>query len=93
MPGGDGTGPWWAQGRWSCQRGRGWSGSGSGRGYGRGFGRGYGMAYAAGTPATYQPAPQTSKEDELSELKSYAAELKDELEEVKKRMAALEKSD
>jgi len=31
MPGGDGTGPWWAQGRWNCWRGR------MGRGFGRGF--------------------------------------------------------
>lgn len=22
MPGGDGTGPWWMQGRWNCRRGR-----------------------------------------------------------------------
>lgn len=31
MPGGDGTGPAWAQGRWNCRRG---------------FGRGMGMGFA-----------------------------------------------
>ena len=36
MPQGDGTGPFWAQGKWNCRRGM---GRGEGRSPGRGFGR------------------------------------------------------
>ncbi|MFH1394132.1 MAG: DUF5320 domain-containing protein [Candidatus Micrarchaeota archaeon] len=36
MPRGDGTGPWWAQGRWNCRKGMG-KGMGAGRGMGKGF--------------------------------------------------------
>lgn len=88
MPGGDGRGPWWAQGRWKCWYG----GRGLGRGYGRGFGRGYGRGYwAAPQGAGYQPPSPVSRGEELSDLKAYADELKAEFEEVKKRIAALEK--
>ena len=88
MPGGDGTGPWWAHGRWSCwNRGRGF-----GRGYGRGLGRGYGAGYrAVPQGASYQPVPQVSREEELNDLKAYADGLKAELEEIKKKIAALGK--
>jgi len=84
MPGGDGTGPWWSLGRWNCRRG-------FGRGMGIGFGRrgGFGRGFGAG----YQVAAPLSREDDLSELKSYANELKAELEAVKKRIASLGKRD
>lgn len=80
MPGGDGTGPSWAFGRWNCRRG-----FGMGMRFGRwsGFGRGFG--------AGYNVAVQPSKDDEISELRSYANELKAEMEEVGKRISALEK--
>ena len=80
MPYGDGTGPLWGQGRWNCRRGMGF---GRGYGFGMGFGRGFGAAYPI--------SPQIPKGDELNELKFYADELKAELEEVKKRIATLEK--
>ncbi|MBN1169657.1 DUF5320 domain-containing protein [Candidatus Micrarchaeota archaeon] len=84
MPAGDGTGPFWGQGRWNCRRGY-------GRGMGMGFGRGggFGRGFWAGYPAGIQPA----KNDEIKELKSYADELGAELEEVRKRIATLEKRD
>ncbi len=92
MPWGDGTGPWWAQGRWRCWYGGRGFGRGYGRGFGRGFGRGYGPGYrAVQQGADYQPTPQVSREGELSELKAYAGELKAELDEIKKRIAELEK--
>lgn len=78
MPFGDGTGPRWGQGRWNCRGGFG-RGMGFGRGYG--FGRGFGFISAYQVP----------REEELNELRIYADELRAELEEVKKRMAALEK--
>ena len=83
MPGGNGTGPWWAYGRWNCRRG-------FGRGWGLGRGSGFGRGYMA---VPFNQAPQISKESEISELKYYANELKSELEEVKKRILDLEKSD
>jgi len=84
MPWGDGTGPWWGGGNWRC----------GGRGFGSGGGRGFGrrMAYASGFPSTHSATlPQPSKEQELQELKSYSEELRIELEEIKKRIAGLEK--
>lgn len=76
MPYGDGTGPGWGQGRWNCRRG-------FGRGMRMGFGRGYGFGMGYARPA------QVPGENEISELKSYAAELKAELEGVNKRIAEL----
>jgi len=88
MPWGDGTGPWWGGGNWRCW-GRGF-GSGGGRGFGRGFGRR--MTYASGFPSAQSATlPQPSKEQELQELKSYSEGLRIELEEIKKRIAELEK--
>jgi hypothetical protein len=88
MPWGDGTGPWWTEGNWRCWR-RGF-GSGAGRGFGRGFGSR--MAYASRFPSAQSATlPQPSREQELQELKSYSEELRIELEEIKKRIAGLEK--
>jgi hypothetical protein len=50
------------------------------------------MAYASGFPSAQSATlPQPSKEQELQELKSYSEELRIELEEIKKRIAELEK--
>ena len=73
MPFGDGTGPWWAQGRWNCRRG-----------FGRGMGIGFGRRFQGAAIAN-----NVSREEEASELKAYAEMLKAELEEVKKRIANL----
>jgi len=83
MPGGDGNGPRWAQGGWNCRRGFG-RGLGFGRMYGSGFGRGY-LAFGQ-----FQNK-ETSSEEEANELRSYSKELAAELEDVKKRIAQLEK--
>lgn len=77
MPGGDGTGPGWAQGRWNCRKGF----RGQGRGFGRGPGRGFG----------FQGAYTPSKEEEIQELSAYADELTNELEQIKKRLSELKK--
>jgi len=96
MPFGDGQGPWWARGRWNCWRGYGYGrGYGMGRGYGRGFGMGFGRGYGFYGSANYAETPQStnvpqpSKENEISELKSYANELKAELDDIKKRIKEL----
>jgi hypothetical protein len=87
MPWGDGTGPWGAQGRWNCWRGRRF-GRGAGRGYGRFFG---GPAYTAfQQPPAYAAARQHTKEEEVAELKTYAAELKAELNNIERRLKELE---
>ncbi|MFH1393832.1 MAG: DUF5320 family protein [Candidatus Micrarchaeota archaeon] len=82
MPGGDGRGPAWVQGRWNCRRGFG-RGVGIGFGRGGGFGRGFGAAY--------QTFAQPAKEDEIGELESYANGLRAELEAVRKRIVDLGK--
>lgn len=84
MPWADGTGPWWAQGRWTCWRGRGF-----GRGAGRGYGRFFGWPANVQQPAAYQ-AGQPTKAEEAAELKAYAAELKAELSNIEKRLKELE---
>ena len=84
MPGGDGQGPWWGQGRWNC-----WRGYGRGFGMGRGFGRGYGMRNGFFGLGYRTEPPQYTKEQEISEFKSYANELKAELDEIKRRMSEL----
>ncbi|MBU0527324.1 DUF5320 domain-containing protein [Candidatus Micrarchaeota archaeon] len=66
MPGGDGTGPRWACGRWNCRKGIGFGRRGC-------FGRNI-----------------RSSQDELGDLKTYATELKAELEGVSKRIGELE---
>ena len=76
MPYGNGTGPWWAQGRWRCRR------PGFGRGYGTGYGPGYGRGMGR---AAYSEQPQ-SRESDTSDLEAYANELESELNEVKKRI-------
>jgi len=88
MPGGDGRGPLWGQGRWNCRRGL---GIGFGRGYGRGFGQGYGRGYGFfGSAYSEMPQstniPQPTKDEEISELRSYANELKTELDEIKRKI-------
>jgi hypothetical protein len=62
---------------------------GFGRGYG--FGRGFGAGYWAVPPrGVNQSAPQIPKEQEASELKVYAEELKAELNAVIKKLKELE---
>lgn len=73
MPGGDGTGPWWSSGNWTC-RGR------RGMGFGMGAGRGMGRRFVTQAP---------SKENELKMLEDYLKGLEAELDEVKKRIAEL----
>ena len=95
MPGGNGTGPWWAGGNWMCRLGFG-SGfrRGFGGGYGRGMGRGFGMGFGRGAYSTaqnqYYGQPRVSQEQEKSELKEYVMELEAELKETKKRISELE---
>jgi hypothetical protein len=85
MPGGDGTGPFGAGGRWNCRRG-----FGIGLGFGRRYGRGYGRGYPASVQTRFQTAG-ASGGDEAGELRAYADELSAELDGVKKRIAELEK--
>ncbi|MGB9299759.1 MAG: NifB/NifX family molybdenum-iron cluster-binding protein [Anaerolineae bacterium] len=69
-------------------------GRGGGRGMGRGMGGGMGMGTAAWTPPT---APSTTgakpTPNELSELKGMAQTLKDQLDQVTKRIEDLEKKE
>ena len=67
MPGGDGTGPWWAGGRWGCRRG---FGPGFGRGFGRGFGPGFGPRQLT------KEEEKKMLEDELKAIKQRLDELK-----------------
>jgi len=76
MPWGDGKGPWWASGNWTCRGGR---GMGPGRGIGRGMGRRMFMM---------QPP---NKGTEMSMLENYVKELETELEAVKQRISELRK--
>lgn len=78
MPRGDGTGPGWAAGVWTCRRGRHGMGFG-GWGFGPGMGR---------RPAPY--AGQNAAEDAAG-LKAYADQLASELDAVRKRIAELQK--
>jgi predicted Fe-Mo cluster-binding NifX family protein len=68
-------------------------GRGMGRGRGRGIGRGLGGGMGAGMagfPMT-GPSPQMSKEQELDMLKQQARAMAEQLEEIQKRIAELEK--
>jgi len=69
-------------------------GRGGGRGMGRGMGAGMGMAAGAWMPPQASP-PMTSKPtaEELSELKGLAQSLKEQLDQVTKRIEDLEKKE
>ena len=72
--------------------GRGGTGRGMGRGGGRGMGRGMGMGAGAwGAPAPPPSSAPRPPEEELSELKDTAQSLKDQLDQVLKRIDELEK--
>lgn len=82
--------------------GRGWFGRGFGRGrgwFGRGFGRGWrNFYYGAGFPGYFGPVPEAypyaqdvTPKEEIQMLKDQAELLKNELEEIQKRIGTLEK--
>ena len=66
-------------------------GGGMGRGGGRGMGRGMGMAGAAWAPPVPPPSPGTKPPaEELSDLEAMAKSLKEQLDQVTKRIEDLE---
>jgi hypothetical protein len=77
---GDGSGPAWAGGRWNCRR------------FGRvfGFGRGFGQGFGSGRWQNAYPQ-QPSAAEEAEYLKSYADDLRSELDSVMKRIEAIKK--
>ena len=86
MPYGNGTGPWWARGNWSCRRGFGF-------GMGRGFGFGRMQYYPQDTQIQNQQFAnqQYTTENELEELKNYAEQLKTDLKNITNRINELTK--
>jgi len=76
MPGGDGTGPWWTQGRgWRC-----WRTFGSGRGFG--------WRYWQRVPFT-EPVSLT-KEQQKKILQAELLEIEKEKQEIEKRLKEIE---
>ena len=76
MPGGDGTGPWWAQGQnFRCWR-RG--------GYGRGFGFRYWQGY------NYPENLDLSRDEQIKILKSEILELEKDKQELQNKIKELE---
>ncbi|MBD3389756.1 hypothetical protein GF415_02255 [Candidatus Micrarchaeota archaeon] len=86
MPARDGTGP----NRLGPLTGRRMGPCGRGAGYGRGYGRGYGYGGSYYGPAPQAP-PASSKEDEISYLKSALKSLDAEKKDIEQRLKELVK--
>jgi len=92
MPWGDGRGPGWANGNWTCRRGRGYGLGGYGFGHGRGIPRGwqgYGSRFynfGAATTDPSDPLVRPYEEDEAQALDSYIDWCSKELEAAKVRL-------
>ena len=74
MPWGDGTGPWWAQGKWRCRR----------PGYGMGPGRGYAMRRAYYDQPQERDSDATELEAYAKELEAEFEQVKRRLKEMKR---------